>query len=93
MAAGVTQLAGAITGHTEKANQEADNITIHSSAVAMVTLAATKDKTMAVNAAAFEGMASSSITRTVFKNAAAVVDTVSNFLQVLFSSKPPVPSQ
>ena len=68
MAAGVTQLAGAITGDTANANQKADNITIHSSAVAMVTFAVTKNRDMAVKSAAVEGIVSSSLTKTVFKS-------------------------
>jgi len=88
MAAGVTQLAGAITGDTANANKKADDITIHSSTVAMVTLAVTKNRDMAVKSAAVEGIASSSLTKTVFKSAATVIDTVLNW----FSIQQPAPS-
>lgn len=82
MTAGVMQLGGAITGDTANGNRKADDITIHSSAVAMVTLKVTKDRDKAVKSAAFEGIASSSLTRTVFKSAATVIDTVMNWFSV-----------
>jgi RHS repeat-associated protein len=86
MSSGVIQLGGAINGDTETANMKADDITIHSSAAAMVMLKITHNSDMAVKSAAIEGIASSGLTKTIVQSAATVMDYVLNW----FTVTPPV---
>lgn len=80
MAAGVTQLAGVITGNVKAANVKADRITIHSSILATVVQKLTKDNNKALKAAAAEGLASAAVTKTVLTGAASVVDATANLI-------------
>ncbi len=88
-AGGIRQIFGAFTGNTKDANDYADNLTIHSSLLGAGALLVTKNKDLALGAAAAEGIAST----TVVKKLPEVIDAGMNALQVLTSAKPNAPAQ
>lgn len=83
-AAGITQIGGAISGKTDATNKAADAMIVSTSIAGTATLAATNGNLDAASqAAAAEGLVSSSVTRSIFNSVTSMADTILNIKQLL----------